>query len=85
MLGDYEEVSCTEWSGDEGSSLWNGSCMAPIGTSLWPSVSCGNEGTKHPPISLVCAVMQFWLMCALRIPAMDEAGLRTECEKTEPM
>ena len=85
MLGEYKEVSCTEWKGGEGSSLWGGSCMAPIGTSLWPKVSCGNEGTKHPLFSLVCAVMQFWLTCALRIPTTSEAGLRTERKKTEPM
>ncbi|KAH9988383.1 hypothetical protein BJV77DRAFT_1021677 [Russula vinacea] len=47
MLGKYQEVPCTEWQGSEGSSLWNGACMAPVNAPLWPSVACGNEGT--PP------------------------------------
>ena len=47
MLGEYQEVSCTEWQGAEDTSLWGGSCMAPIDAPLWPSVACGNEGTKH--------------------------------------
>jgi hypothetical protein len=82
MLGEYQEVSCTEWQGAEDTSLWGGSCMAPIDAPLWPSVACGNEGTKHPLISLGCAVMQFWLMYALRVPATSEVGLRRDCKKT---
>lgn len=64
MLGTYQEVSCTGWNGGEGNSLWGGSCMAPDNAPSWPSVACGNEGTKH---SLGCAVMQIYLMCTLRI------------------
>jgi hypothetical protein len=67
MLGTFEEVSCEgKWSGSEGGSLWDGSCMANDTTPLWPGRGCGNHGTKH---SFACAVMQFWLMFTPRNPA----------------
>ena len=47
MLGDYEEVSCTEWQGGEGEALWNGACMGNSTTPFWPEYGCGNVGTKH--------------------------------------
>ena len=46
LTGTYEEVSCTEWSGSDGSSLWNGACLAEENISNWPSTGCGNQGTK---------------------------------------
>jgi len=45
LTGYYEEVSCTEWSGTDGSSLWNGACLASSTAPLWPSTACGNQGT----------------------------------------
>jgi hypothetical protein len=56
LVGNYEEVSCTEWRGNKGNSLWGQSCLADVGAPLWPATSCGNKGTNH---SLACAVMQF--------------------------
>ncbi|KAF8493231.1 endoglucanase V-like protein [Russula emetica] len=48
MLGTFVEVLCEDnWSGSEGGSLWNGSCMANDTTPLWPGRGCGNQGT--PP------------------------------------
>jgi hypothetical protein len=47
MLGNYEEVSCTEWQGGNPTTLWNGSCMADDNAAFWPAVACGNQGTKH--------------------------------------
>jgi hypothetical protein len=67
MLGTFEEVACEgNWSGSEGGSLWDGSCMANATTGLWPARGCGNQGRKH---SLACTVMQFWLIFILRNPA----------------
>ena len=93
MLGKYQEVPCTEWQGSEGSPLWNGACMAPVNAPLWPSVACGNEGMKF-----VFAVMQIYLMCALRIPTSVSGRQKIgvvritvrlwtsfECEKREMM
>ncbi|KAI9446029.1 endoglucanase V-like protein [Lactarius indigo] len=45
LTGTYEEVSCTSWSGSEGSSLWDGACLADENTDTWPSTGCGNKGT----------------------------------------
>ncbi|OCH91481.1 endoglucanase V-like protein [Obba rivulosa] len=46
LLGTFEEVSCSEWSGSDGSSLWNGACIKGESAALWPSgVGCGNQGT----------------------------------------
>jgi len=48
MLGTFEEVPCKgNWNGDEGGSLWGGSCMANDTTGLWPAIGCGNHGS--PP------------------------------------
>jgi|SRR6266403_125510 len=75
MLGTFEEVPCEgNWSGSEGGSLWNGSCMANDTTGLWPAVGCGNKGTKH---SLTCAVMQFWLMVHSKDPHPNERTRNT--------
>ena len=46
MLGTFVEVLCEgNWSGSEGQSLWDGSCMANDSTPLWPGIGCGNHGT----------------------------------------
>jgi hypothetical protein len=67
MVGTFEEVECEgNWKGSEGKSLWNGSCMAND-PPFWPGTSeCSNQGTKHP---FLCAVMQFWFIYSLRVPA----------------
>ena len=47
LTGTYEEVSCSEWSGTDGSSLWNGACLNDENSPSWPSTgSCGNKGTE---------------------------------------
>jgi len=45
LTGTYTEVSCSEWSGSDGSSLWNGACLAGETAPIWPSTGCGNQGT----------------------------------------
>lgn len=45
LTGTYQEVPCTQWSGSEGSSLWNGACLAEDNIGNWPSTGCGNQGT----------------------------------------
>jgi len=47
MLGTYEEVSCSEWSGTDGDKLWNGSCLAGENVGLWPETGCSNVGANH--------------------------------------
>jgi hypothetical protein len=46
MLGTYEEVSCSEWSGTDGEEIWNGSCMAGESSGLWPAQGCPNRGVN---------------------------------------
>ena len=48
LTGTYEEVSCSEWSGTDGSPLWNGACLSGENSPLWPSTtgSCGNKGAE---------------------------------------
>ncbi|KAI0056051.1 hypothetical protein BV25DRAFT_1832601 [Artomyces pyxidatus] len=45
LTGSYTEVSCSQWSGSDEGSLWNGSCLSGETASNWPSVGCGNQGT----------------------------------------
>jgi len=45
LTGSYTEVSCSSWSGSDGSSLWTGSCLTGESAALWPSTGCGNQGT----------------------------------------
>jgi len=46
LTGSFTEVSCSEWSGSEGSAEWTGACLSGQTASLWPSgVGCGNKGT----------------------------------------
>ncbi|KAI9446031.1 endoglucanase V-like protein [Lactarius indigo] len=49
LIGTYEEVSCTNWSGSEGTSLWDGACLAGENTTSWPSTGCGNKGAELSP------------------------------------
>ncbi|KAI5124213.1 hypothetical protein M0805_005063 [Coniferiporia weirii] len=44
LTGSYQEVSCSEWSGSDGSSLFNGACLSGETAGNWPSVGCGNKG-----------------------------------------
>ena len=45
LTGTFTEVSCSEWSGSDGSPLWNGACIKGESAALWPSgVGCGNQG-----------------------------------------
>lgn len=45
LTGSFTEVSCSEWSGSEGSAEWTGACLSGQTASLWPSgVGCGNKG-----------------------------------------
>jgi len=44
LTGTFKEVSCSQWSGSDGGSLWTGSCLSGETASNWPSTSCGNKG-----------------------------------------
>ncbi|KAJ7918806.1 endoglucanase V-like protein [Mycena leptocephala] len=44
LLGSWSEVSCSLWSGSDGSSLFNGACISGEKAPLWPSTGCGNQG-----------------------------------------
>ncbi|KAJ7493402.1 RlpA-like double-psi beta-barrel-protein domain-containing protein-containing protein [Mycena galericulata] len=44
LLGSFMEVSCSLWSGSDGSALWNGACISGENAPLWPSTGCGNQG-----------------------------------------
>jgi len=61
LLGEYEEVSCRQWSGSDGNILWNGACMAGENATFWgqpDNDGCPNTGTNHS----LAHVTQFWLM-----------------------
>ncbi|KAJ7576926.1 RlpA-like double-psi beta-barrel-protein domain-containing protein-containing protein [Mycena floridula] len=46
LTGSFTEVSCSSWSGSDGSPLWNGACLSGEKAANWPSaVGCGNQGT----------------------------------------
>ncbi|KAI0291671.1 RlpA-like double-psi beta-barrel-protein domain-containing protein-containing protein [Multifurca ochricompacta] len=49
LTGSYQEVSCSQWSGSDGPSLWNGACLSGESAANWPSVACGNQGAKLSP------------------------------------
>ena len=67
MLGTYQEVSCSEWSGSDGQILWNGSCLTGESAPLWPAAGgCPNTGADH---SLACIVMQVLFNVRSRHPA----------------
>jgi len=65
MLGTYKEVSCSEWHGSDGATLWNGWCMAGEKAGFWPKVGCSNIGAIHP---LRCTMIPLWLMHILGTP-----------------
>ncbi|KAJ6469770.1 endoglucanase V-like protein [Mycena vitilis] len=44
LLGSWSEVSCSLWSGSDGSALFNGACISGENAPLWPSTGCGNQG-----------------------------------------
>jgi hypothetical protein len=44
LTGYFTEVDCSEWSGSDGSSLWNGACLSGETAGFWPDVGCGNQG-----------------------------------------
>lgn len=44
LAGSFTEVPCSQWSGSDGSPLWNGACIAGESAGLWPAVGCGNQG-----------------------------------------
>ncbi|KAI0319979.1 endoglucanase V-like protein [Amylostereum chailletii] len=45
LTGTYAEVSCSQWSGSDGGTLWTGSCIKGETAGTWPAVGCGNQGT----------------------------------------
>ncbi|KIK61647.1 glycoside hydrolase family 45 protein [Collybiopsis luxurians FD-317 M1] len=47
LLGTFTEVSCSEWSGADGASLFNGSCIKGESAAFWPGgIGCGNQGVS---------------------------------------
>ncbi|KAK7012321.1 hypothetical protein R3P38DRAFT_1595799 [Favolaschia claudopus] len=55
LTGTFSEVSCSQWSGSNGSPLWLGACIDGENAPLWPSTGCGNQGlapgASGPPAS----------------------------------
>ena len=47
MLGTYEEVSCSGWSGSDGEKTSDNSCMTGENVGLWPNTGCSNSGANH--------------------------------------
>ncbi|KAH9056732.1 endoglucanase V-like protein [Lactarius vividus] len=45
LTGTYEEVSCSQWTGTDGPSLWDSACLDGESADNWPAVACGNKGT----------------------------------------
>ncbi|KAA1469022.1 endoglucanase V-like protein [Dentipellis sp. KUC8613] len=45
LTGTFTEVSCSQWSGSDGGSLFNGACISGETAGNWPAVGCGNKGT----------------------------------------
>lgn len=50
LTGSFQEVSCSQWSGSDGSPLWNGACLRGETAGNWPSVACGNQGENTHPV-----------------------------------
>ena len=44
LTGTFTEVPCSQWSGSDGSPLWNGACIQGESAGTWPSTGCGNQG-----------------------------------------
>lgn len=47
LTGTFSEVSCSQWSGSDGGSLFNGACLSGETAGNWPAVGCGNKGENH--------------------------------------
>jgi len=45
LTGTFTEVSCSQWSGSDGGSLWTGACLSGETAGNWPTTGCGNKGT----------------------------------------
>ncbi|KAI0773273.1 endoglucanase V-like protein [Trametes elegans] len=45
LTGTYTEVLCSQWSGSDGSPLWNGACISGENAGNWPAIGCGNKGS----------------------------------------
>ncbi|KAH7922326.1 endoglucanase V-like protein [Leucogyrophana mollusca] len=45
LTGTFVEVSCSQWSGSDGSAEWTGACLSGETAGNWPSTGCGNQGT----------------------------------------
>jgi len=45
LTGSYQEVSCSQWSGSDGGTIFTGGCLSGESASNWPSTGCGNQGT----------------------------------------
>jgi hypothetical protein len=47
LTGNFQEVSCSQWSGSDGGSEFSGSCLTGESAALWPSgTGCGNKGKR---------------------------------------
>ncbi|KAK7031432.1 RlpA-like double-psi beta-barrel-protein domain-containing protein-containing protein [Favolaschia claudopus] len=57
LTGTFSEVSCSQWSGSDGSPLWLGACIDGENAPLWPSTGCGNQGSS-PSTSGVSRITQ---------------------------
>ncbi|KAH9066238.1 endoglucanase V-like protein [Lactarius vividus] len=44
-----QESGAPRSCGSEGTSLWDGACLADENTDGWPSVGCGNKGAELSP------------------------------------
>jgi len=44
LIGTYQEVSCSQWSGSDGPAS-SSSCLAGETAGFWPSTACGNKGS----------------------------------------
>ena len=75
MVGTYQEVPCSQWSGSDGQVLWNGACLAGETAPLWPAAGgCPNTGANR---SLVCTVMQLLIDVHSRHPTRLNGSSRT--------
>ncbi|CAL1714201.1 unnamed protein product [Somion occarium] len=45
LTGSFTEVSCSQWSGSNGSPQFTGACLSGDTAPNWPSTACGNKGT----------------------------------------
>ncbi|KAH9034999.1 endoglucanase V-like protein [Lactarius pseudohatsudake] len=63
LTGRYKEVSCSEWTGTDGLSQWDGACLDGESADNWPAVACGNKGAELSPC-----------LCHERLLFMDTVG-----------